>query len=77
MTIEIIFFGQLTDITGKSKLQVSDVNDTDALVSRLYSDFPALSRSKFRIAVNNKIINNNTPIIEGCKIAFMPPFSGG
>jgi sulfur-carrier protein len=77
MIIEVMFFGQLTDITGTARLRIDNAQDTDTLKIRLFQQFPALSHSNFRIAVDNKLINVNTPIIAGSTIAFMPPFSGG
>lgn len=75
--IELLFFGQLTDITGVSSISWEDTTDTDALVKSLIEKYPALAQSKFRIAVNNKMIAAATKITTGSKIAFMPPFSGG
>jgi molybdopterin synthase sulfur carrier subunit len=77
MSIEVMFFGQLTDITGSSKISVEDVTDTDSLKQKLFQQFPSLSAAKFRVAVDNKLINDNMRIEQGAKIAFMPPFSGG
>jgi molybdopterin converting factor small subunit len=77
MATEVMFFGQLTDITGSGRLQVMDARDTDSLKEKLFREYPALSAAKFRIAVDSKIINENTPISDGSRIAFMPPFSGG
>jgi molybdopterin synthase sulfur carrier subunit len=77
MSIEVMFFGQLTDITGSSKISVEDVADTDSLKQKLFQQYPSLSAAKFRVAVDNKIISDNTSIGQGSKIAFMPPFSGG
>lgn len=75
--VELLFFGQLTDITGVSSLSWEETADTDALVKSLIEKYPALAASKFRIAVNNKLISSTTTISSGSKIAFMPPFSGG
>jgi molybdopterin synthase sulfur carrier subunit len=77
MITEVMFFGQLTDITGNTRLEVKDAKDTDSLKEQLFQQYPALSRAKFRIAVDNKLVNDNTAIHAGSKIAFMPPFSGG
>lgn len=77
MKTEVMFFGQLTDITGAPLVQVDDVKDTDTLRAELCTRYPALTGVRFRIAVDNRIINQNTEITEGSKVAFMPPFSGG
>ncbi|HSF45682.1 MAG TPA: MoaD/ThiS family protein [Chitinophagaceae bacterium] len=77
MTIEVMFFGQLTDITGSSKVTVEDVTDTETLTQKLFQQYPSLSGAKFRVAVDSKLVNDNTQIGQGSKIAFMPPFSGG
>jgi sulfur-carrier protein len=77
MITEVLFFGQLTDITGTARLDVEGAQDTDSLKEKLFRQFPALSSAKFRIAVDNKLVNDNTVISAGSKIALMPPFSGG
>jgi molybdopterin synthase sulfur carrier subunit len=75
--IEVMFFGQLTDLTGTGRIEIEGAADTDQLLRQLIQKFPALSSSTYRIAVNNKMINGNTMIDSESKIALMPPFSGG
>jgi molybdopterin synthase sulfur carrier subunit len=75
--IEVMFFGQLTDLTGTGRIEIEGAADTDQLLRQLIQKFPALSSSTYRIAVNNKMINGNTMIDFESKIALMPPFSGG
>ncbi|MFV8335617.1 MoaD/ThiS family protein [Flavobacterium sp. RSP29] len=77
MKIEVLFFGQLTDSTGCSKLVIDYVDTTDNLKKIILEKFPALSSSKFAIAVNNQMITGNISIAKNSSIAFMPPFSGG
>ncbi len=77
MTINIILFGQLTDITGAGSLTMKDVTDTDSLVVTLQIGYPALISSKFVIAVDKKVISGNTPLTNNCTVALLPPFSGG
>ena len=72
-----MIFGQLKDITGKSELTLYDIPDTDTLIKTLQSLYPALTNTKFAIALNKKVISTNT-ILEGDNnIALLPPFSGG
>jgi molybdopterin converting factor small subunit len=77
MQITILFFGQLTEITGVATVQLEHIADTDALVIQLRQKFPALASSKYAIAVDKKVINCNTILTQNCSVALLPPFSGG
>ena len=75
--MEIIFFGQLADIAGKSNIQMEGITGTDTLKATLEADFPGLKQVKYMLAVDKKMITSNTALT-GCEmIALMPPFSGG
>ena len=76
MTINIIIFGQLADIAGNT-LSLENVTDTNTLVKELHSLYPVLADSKYVIAVNNKMVNENTILTENSTVALLPPFSGG
>ena len=69
-------FGKLVDIAGNS-VSVDDAKDTDSLVNSLNKTYPALANTKYVIAVNKKIINQNTTLDNNSEIALLPPFSGG
>jgi len=75
--IEVMFFGQLTDATGVSSVMIDDVANTDMLIQMMKQRYPALESSTYMIAVNNAMVTENSIVIPGSKIAFMPPFSGG
>jgi len=77
MQINIIIFGQIADITGTSSLTVENVADTSQLVEHLTAAYPALSSAKYAIAVDKKIVKENTPLSNNNTIALLPPFSGG
>lgn len=77
MSIEVLFFGQLTDITGCSSLSMENPGTLYELKKQALVKYPGLSQSKFVIAINNKISNEDELISNYSKIAFMPPFSGG
>jgi molybdopterin converting factor small subunit len=53
------------------------VADTASLQQMLFTKSPLLKQKKFMVALNNKIIKENTPIGEAAAIALLPPFSGG
>ncbi len=77
MTIEVQFFGQLVDKTGKSSIQLEYISSMVQLKEKLFILFPLLKESKFIIAINNKMATEHSAIPEHAKIALMPPFSGG
>jgi len=76
MGLKVIIFGRLVDIAGNS-VTVDEAKDTDSLVNSLNKTYPALVNTKYVIAVNKKIINQNTVLDTNSEIALLPPFSGG
>lgn len=77
MQVHIMFFGQLTDITGKSEIMLYDLPDTDSLIQTLHKLYPALADSKYAMALNKKVIKGNIPLSGDTDVALLPPFSGG
>lgn len=77
MEINILVFGQITDITGKSSWKLSGIKNTDELKVKLYEDFPDMKSMKFSIAVNKILIQKNTELHQDDTVALLPPFSGG
>ena len=77
MRVKVLIFGQLTDITGESEIYLNEVSDRDELINRLVQQYPALADSKYAIAVDKKVISQNTGLTDDCTVALLPPFSGG
>lgn len=76
MQVKIIIFGQLCEVLGESLL-LNDIADTDNLQSVLNIKYPALVNSKYVMAVNKKLVIENTVLTQNCTVALLPPFSGG
>ena len=76
MTVNIIIFGQLTDIAGSS-LALENIADTNGLVKELHIRYPALADARYLVAVDKKVANENTTLTEDSIVALLPPFSGG
>lgn len=77
MEINLLVFGQLTDITGQNSCKMADVFTTDDLLEKMITDFPALKSVSYSIAVNKVIIRENTTLSDNDTVAILPPFSGG
>jgi molybdopterin converting factor small subunit len=76
MSVNVIIFGPLTEIAGSS-LALENIADTNTLVRELHTLYPALADSKYVVAVDKKIVNENTTLPENSEVALLPPFSGG
>ena len=77
MNVNIILFGQLTDITGTGSITLDNVDDTETLVKALHLAYPKMATASYVIAVDKKLISTNTKLIANCTVALLPPFSGG
>lgn len=76
MPVNIIIFGQIADITETDNLSVENIADTNQLVEHLTAAYPALRTAKYAIAVDKKIVKENTALNNNT-VALLPPFSGG
>ncbi|MCK9451679.1 MAG: MoaD/ThiS family protein [Bacteroidales bacterium] len=77
MEINVLTFGQVTDITAETSLKIPDVKNTDELIQLLEKTYPALKSIQYSIAVNRKMIQENTMLQNEDTVAILPPFSGG
>ena len=75
--MEIILFGQLTDLAGSNRISINATLDTNELQKELNISYPAFANTKYAIAVDKKIISKTVPLNAESEIALLPPFSGG
>ena len=77
MEISVLFFGVLADVTGTRIKHYRGIVSFGDLKHRILDDFPEIIHYNFRIAVNNKIVNEEPLLSHGDIIAYLPPFAGG
>ena len=77
MKINILFFGQLTDIAGVGSITMDGITNTEMLTNMLVKIYPELNETKYALSVNNQVVTDNTILTENCTVALLPPFSGG
>lgn len=76
MQINIIIFGQVSDLLGKN-LVLHNVADTNSLTVFLNEKYPELINLKYAMAVNKKLVTENILLTNNSTVALLPPFSGG
>ena len=77
MPLQVMIFGQLTDIVNSHKLTLTGIPDTNSLVSELNNRYPLLAGSRYVLAVNKQTVSANTALNDDSIVALLPPFSGG
>lgn len=75
--MKIIPFGKLADILEHKAVLVDHILDTDGLRQALERQFPQIIHVQYLVAVNRKIVTENTILNDDATIALLPPFSGG
>ena len=81
VTIRLLFFAVLRDITGKDEAVIELADDTTpaGIWNILRQQHPALDpwTSPPMVAVNEAYARPDTPLHSGDEVAFIPPVAGG
>jgi molybdopterin converting factor subunit 1 len=81
MSIRVLFFASLADITGtrEVELEPSGYPDVGSVFTSFARKFPRLEahRASTLYALNSEFARPDSPIHDGDEIAFFPPVSGG
>jgi molybdopterin synthase sulfur carrier subunit len=79
MSIHVMYFGMLAEITGQASEQwMADENLTvGEFRQQIEEKYPLLRDKKFKIAVNKQIAEDFISITHQAELALLPPFAGG
>jgi len=79
MSINILYFGMLTEITGQARevWQEKESMTVGELKEQILVKYPEMREKKFKMAVNQQIATDSTLILSASEIALLPPFAGG
>ncbi len=81
MSLRILFFASLSDITGMRETIVDAAGFANVIsvFDKFAKEFPALEtrRKSLLFAVNSEFAQPESPVSDGDEIAFFPPVSGG
>lgn len=81
MTVKVLFFGQLKDVTGRSedRLDLAEGAHLDGVFRHYAEKFPKLGEMARSIVLarNHEFAALSSPVSDGDEIAFLPPVSGG
>ena len=81
MSIKVLFFASLADITGFRETEVDGrrYSDVEAIFDEFTRSYPRLEqhRASVLFAVNSEFAKPSAAVHDGDEIAFFPPVSGG
>lgn len=80
MTVHVLFFSVLRDITGCAETKWPDAPSTLAvLLERMYDRWPKLRAwdKSLLVAVDQTYARRDAVLHDGCEVAVMPPVQGG
>jgi molybdopterin converting factor small subunit len=73
MKVTVLFHDELIEAVGKNKMEVGNVNSTDALIKLIADKYPAFGEKSYRVAVNKSVIETPQVLEHGDCIEFIPP----
>ena len=81
MRCTVLFFAQVRDAVGKDREEISlrdnaTVQDALGVIITQHAAVAA-TVDRIAVAVNEKYCARNSPLMDGCTIALIPPVSGG
>jgi molybdopterin converting factor subunit 1 len=81
MSIRVLFFASLADITGmrETTIEAATFPDVTSVFDRFAKEFPLLEnyRASVLFALNSEFARPGAPVRDGDELALFPPVSGG
>lgn len=81
MTVRVLFFSVLRDLTGAEEVEVEVVEGArlGVLMEGLFERWPRLGEwdASLLLAVDHHYVGREAVLTNGCEVAVMPPVQGG
>jgi len=80
MIVTLKYFGEIAEIMKTNEEEKSVLNSPETFIElkkQFFSSSSLLNSMEIKIALNNKIIEQDIELKEGDVLSFLPPFAGG
>ena len=79
MVVNVLYFGMLAEATGLplESWEVPPAASVRKLREQILDKYPALRDRKFKIAVNQQMVEETLLLPPLAEVALLPPFAGG
>ena len=73
MTIRVVYYGEIADVTGKETEELSNMTTVHEVYHYLEKNFPELKSKAFKIMVNDTLINHEQNLKDGDEVIILAP----
>ncbi len=78
MSVTVLYFASLREAAGVERESLPLPASLEGLYGELAARYAfALPAARLRVAVDGAFVRWDSPLRDGCEIAFIPPVSGG
>lgn len=77
ITVTVLFFGVLAEVTGVPARQFAGVSTLDGIKALVSDVYPETVHYDFIVSVNNEVVRTDLDLSDADEVAFFPPFAGG
>jgi molybdopterin synthase sulfur carrier subunit len=74
--IKVLYFGPAREITGTDSEEFA-AGDTSSLRSRILDRYPRMAALPFLLALNSRMLKEESSLKDNDIVAILPPFEGG
>jgi molybdopterin synthase sulfur carrier subunit len=75
--MKVLYFGVLSEITGKTEEEIGFNGTVEELRKQMESQYEGFVKQQYQIAVNQNIAQDSATLSGAEEVAFLPPFTGG
>ncbi|MDZ7738219.1 MAG: MoaD/ThiS family protein [Bacteroidales bacterium] len=77
MKIKVLLFGILAEKAGSAELEIENISTLKEMKKHIIEKFPSFASYKYRISLNQSLVDGNVSLADGDELALLPPFAGG
>lgn len=69
----------IAELVGKDQMEIESFEGSvlQEVEAFLLQEFPDLAKMTYTMSLNRQVVSGESPLVQHCEIALLPPFAGG